>query len=180
MRNRIVCTLAVVGVMALLATLAPGLAQERGDDAERKSKNGLTSGTIDGVEVSITYGRPRVRGRTIWGELVPFGEVWRTGADEATTITFFQDVLIEGEVLAAGTYGLFTVPTPGSWTVIFNRVANQWGAYEYDASQDALRVEVHPASSEPVEEMTFSITGDGVVLSWAKLCVQFTVAAAAS
>lgn len=177
MHKRKAPTLLIVTCLTLVAGLMPALAQERGDDADRKSKNGETTATIDGVDVRITYGRPKVRGRTIWGDLEPYDKVWRAGADEATTITFSSDVLIEGEPLPAGTYSLFTIPSQGSWTVIFNKVAEQWGAYDYDARQDALRVEVEPTSGDHVEELTFSVEGNSVVLAWEALRVAFDVAA---
>ena len=163
--------------LALVALVSP-LAAERADDANRKSKNGLTEGTIDGVEISVSYGRPNVKGRDVWGGLVSYGKVWRTGADEATTISFSSDVTIEGEALAAGTYGLFTVPGETTWEIAFNKVAKQWGAFKYDAAQDALRVTVSPTESDFVESLTFGI-GDGHVgLHWADLGVAFEVAAA--
>lgn len=164
--------------LALVALVATGTAlAERGDDGDRVSKNGAASGTIDGVDVSLEYGRPQVKGRTIWGGLVPYGEVWRTGANEATTITFGSDVMVEGEALPAGTYSLFTVPGEESWTVIFNKTAQQWGAYDYDESQDALRVSVTPRDHEMVEEMDFAVEDGEVVLMWAELAVPFRVEA---
>lgn len=169
---------------ALAATLAVALAlpafAQRGDDTRRKSKNGKTEGEIAGVAVALEYGRPSVAGRTVWGELVPYGKVWRTGADEATTITFSKDVEIQGQALAAGTYALFTIPGEGEWTVIFNKAAKQWGAYEYADAQDALRVQVQPAEGEMVEALDFVIEGDRVILRWEKLRVGFGVAAKAS
>lgn len=177
MRKRTAPTFLIVTCLTVVAGLAPALAQERGDDDDRKSKNGETTATIDGVDVRITYGRPKVRGRTIWGELVPYDAVWRAGADEATTITFSGDVTIEGQPLPAGTYSLFTIPTQETWTVIFNKVANQWGAYDYDDSQDALRVQVQPTTGDHVEELTFSVEGSSVVLAWEALRVAFDVAA---
>lgn len=175
MHKRKAPPLLIVTCLTLVAGLMPALAQERGDDADRKSKNGETTATIDGVDVRITYGRPKVRGRTIWGDLEPYDKVWRAGADEATTITFSSDVLIEGEPLPAGTYSLFTIPSQGPWTVIFNKVAEQWGAYDYDASQDALRVEVEPTSGDHVEELTFSVEGNTVTLAWDTMRVPFRV-----
>jgi hypothetical protein len=177
MIRRLTQSVSLLTALALLALVSP-LAAERPDDTKRKSKNGLTEGTIDGVEVSIEYGRPNVKGREIWGGLVPYGKVWRTGADEATTISFSADVTVEGKALAAGTYSLFTVPGEGSWEIVFNKVANQWGAFKYDAVEDALRVTVTPAESDFVESLTFGI-GDGHVgLHWADLGVAFEVAAA--
>lgn len=154
----------LIGLTTLALALAVALPAfaGRGDDAKRKSKNGKTEGTIAGVAVTLEYGRPNVAGREIWGKLVPWGQVWRTGADEATTITFGKDVLVEGQKLAAGTYALFTIPGEGEWTVVFNRTAEQWGAYDYDAKQDALRVTVKPgATAAPVESLDFVIEGTG-------------------
>jgi len=163
-------------VFAMISVM-PAIAQ-RGDDTERASKNGKVEGTIDGVNIVIEYGRPNVKERKIWGGLVPFDKVWRTGANEATTFTVDRNVTIEGKALAAGTYGLFTIPGETEWTFIFNKVAKQWGAMKYDAAQDALRVNVKPKESEHVEEMTFKIDGNNVVLLWEKLAVGFAVAAA--
>jgi VCBS repeat-containing protein len=160
----------------LVAAALPAFA-ERGDDAERKSKNGKTEGTIGGVTVTVEYGRPNVNGRQIWGALVPYDSVWRTGADEASTITFSADVQIQGQRLAAGTYGLFTIPGEGDWVFIFNKVAEQWGAFGYDPDQDALRVSVAAGAAKHVESMEFVIEGSSVVLRWEKLAVGFEVAA---
>jgi hypothetical protein len=164
-------------MMLLLAVAAAPLVAQRADDADRPSKNGHTAGTAGGAGVVIEYGRPNVKGRAIWGALVPWGQVWRTGANEATTIAFDRDVTIDGQKLAAGTYALFTIPTEKSWTVIFNKTAQQWGAFKYDASQDALRVTIEPAAAEMVESLEFSIQGDKVVMRWEKLRIEFRVAA---
>lgn len=174
-KNLFLLGLAALALVALVTTL-PALAQ-RGDDSDRVSKNGAASGTIDGVDVSLEYGRPNVNGRDVWGGLVPYGQVWRTGANEATTITFSSDVTIEGEPLPTGTYSLFTIPGEDEWTVIFNKTAQQWGAYDYDEGEDALRVTVTPREHEMTEAMDFQV-GDGeVVLLWDELAVPFTVAA---
>ena len=162
----------------LAAVLVTPARAERGDDTDRKSKNGRTTGVIDGVEITLEYGRPNVNGRQIWDGLVPYGSIWRTGADEATTIELSGDAEIQGARLAAGTYALFTLPDAQEWTFIFNKVPEQWGAFGYDPSQDALRVEAAPAEAEHVESMQFDIEGSGVVLRWEKLAVGFEVAAA--
>jgi hypothetical protein len=158
--------------------LAMPVSAERGDDSKRKSKNGIAEGTIDGINVTIEYGRPNVKGRTIWGDLVPYDKVWRTGADEATTFSVDGDVTIEGKALGKGKYSLFTVPGEESWQIVFNSVADQWGAFDYDAGKDVLRVEVEPAPADFVESMTFEIDNGKVVLRWAELAVDFSVAAA--
>ena len=162
-------------VIAMMMTL-PVLAQ-RGDDADRLSKNGKTEGVIDGVETVLEYGRPKVKDREIWGGLVPYDKVWRTGANEATTISFSADVKVEGKTLPKGIYALFTIPGVEKWIIIFNKTAKQSGAFNYDEGQDALRVEVVPASGEHVEEMTFIIEGSSIVLVWEKLRVSIDIAA---
>ncbi len=165
---------------AAAATLAAATgtlhAQERGADATRKSKNGLVEGKIGGAEVKITYGRPEVRGRAIWGSVVPYGEVWRAGADEATTITFSKDVTVAGKPVPAGTYALFLVPKAGAWTFVLNKTAKQWGAFRYAADQDLLRVDATPAAAEHAEQLTFKIDGNRVVLHWEKTAGGFEVA----
>jgi len=164
---------AALSILALACAL-PAAAQ-RGDDSARRSKNGHTEGSIAGVDVTVEYGRPQVREREIWGRIVPYGKVWRTGADEATTITFSKDVRIEGRTLPAGTYALFTIPGQEDWQVVFNKTARQWGAFEYDAAQDALRVTVKPETGEHVEALDFVVEGDRVVVRWEKLRVGFHV-----
>lgn len=171
-----ICLISIILVVFLIATAVPVTAQ-RGDDANRKSKNGKVEGAIDGISVMLEYGRPKVNNREIWGSLVPYDQVWRTGADEATTFTVSNDVTIEGKKLAAGTYSLFTVPGKDEWTIIFNTVAKQWGSYKYDKTSDALRIMVKPKTIEQAEEMTFHIKENKVVLTWEKLAVPFTVGA---
>jgi len=130
--------------------------------------------------VTITYSRPGVKNRVIWGELVPYDKVWRTGANEATTISFSNDVKIEGENLPAGTYALFTIPGKTEWTIIFNKAADQWGSNDYKQEQDALRVKVKPAEGPDEEWMNFvfrnlSLNSADVVFRWANLEVQFGI-----
>ena len=167
----------LVTVLMLAWVVLPAVA-ERGDDSKRKSKNGKVEGTVDGVAVTVEYGRPKVKDRTVWDALVPYGKVWRTGADEATTITLGQDAMIQGQKLAAGTYSLFTIPGETEWTVIFNSVAEQWGAYSYDESKDVLRVTAKPVSAEHQEELDFVIVEDGLHFRWAELALPITVASA--
>lgn len=169
-----ICMLVVVMV---ITSVMPVLGQ-RGDDTNRKSKNGKVEGTVGGAAVVLEYGSPKVNGRTIWGELVPYDAVWRTGADEATTFTVDKAVTVEGQALAAGSYSLFTIPGKEEWTVIFNKTAKQWGAYKYDEGQDVLRVKVKPVVAEYMEAMTFQIDGNKVVLRWEKLAVPFVIGAA--
>ncbi len=164
-------------LVVLLAASTPTLAQ-RGDDSKRLSKNGKTQATIEGVEVTVEYGRPSVKNRTIWGGLVPYDRIWRTGADEATTLSLEADALVEGQALAAGTYSLFTIPGESEWTVVFNKVADQWGAFNYDEAQDALRVTVEPAEAEFVETLEFQTDESNLVLRWAELALPIEFAPA--
>ena len=163
-------------ILAVALLVALPLAAQRGDDADRASKNGRTEGEIAGVGVVLEYGRPNVKEREIFGGLVPYGTVWRTGANEATTITVSADAMIGGETLPAGTYSLFTIPGEGEWTVIFNKVASQWGAFDYAAAEDALRITVTPGECEHVEAMDFVIEDSSVTMRWDTVAVSFDVA----
>ena len=132
------------------------------------------------TDITINYNRPGVKGRAIWGAVVPYDAVWRTGANEATTIQFSDDVWINGNKLAKGLYSLHTIPGPSEWTVIFNSVAEQWGSYSYDEKKDALRIKVTPMPADFREWLTFEIADLNtdtakVVMRWEKLAVPFTV-----
>lgn len=137
-------------------------------------------GSIENLVLTLTYGSPSVKGRVIWGDLVPYQEVWRSGANEATTFEVSADVMIGEQRLPAGKYALFTIPGEQDWTLIFNTVADQWGAYQYDETKDALRVKVMPETSETASEtLEFSVeNGNTVILSWEKIRVPFTVSPA--
>ena len=166
-----------VAALVLGCVAAPALAQL---DLPRPSPKATVSQTVGLTDVTITYCRPSVHGRVIWGGLVPYDQVWRTGANEATTITFSDEVAIEGTTLPAGTYGLFTVPGKDTWTVIFNKGAKQWGAYDYKQSEDVLRIKVKPQPAAFTEVMTFgfpAVTVDAatVALTWEKVEVPFMV-----
>lgn len=139
-------------------------------------------GTIGEAEVSVNYGSPAVKGRTIFGDLVPYGKVWRTGANEATQITFAQDVLVgEAQVpVSAGTYALFTLPADKtSWTFIINEGADLWGAYDYKEEEDIARVSGTAEVVQPgAERMDFSLSESEVRLHWADVVVGFPITAA--
>jgi hypothetical protein len=142
--------------------------------AEAKQRIALT-------DITIKYHRPLVNGRKIWGGLVPYGKVWRAGANENTTIEFSDPVSVEGKPLAKGVYGLHMIPNPDSWTVIFSKTNTGWGSYSYDQKEDALRVDVKPkplAQQEEALEFEFEDlkpTSTAVTLKWEKLGVPFTV-----
>lgn len=158
-----------------LAAALPAVAQTRATDEPRPSPNALVGQTVGTTQIAVAYGRPSVRGRAIFGDaeaLVPLGQVWRTGANEATTISVSDTVRVEGQPLAPGTYALFTIPGADAWTVIFNHTAEQWGAFRYDAGQDALRVTVEPINDAPMQEQfeirfaDVSDTAATMVLHW--------------
>jgi hypothetical protein len=169
---------AVVAALALaLAAAAPAPAQPKGPRPSPKASVMQAVGT---AEVTITYSRPGVKGRVIWGGLVPWDKVWRAGANEATTFAVTQDVTIDGQKLPAGTYSLHAIPGKAEWTVIFNKDAKQWGSFNYKEADDALRIKVKPETGEMTEWLTYSITPAGpyaatVALAWEKLRVPFTV-----
>lgn len=165
----------VTVIMVLMATAA--LAQVR---TPRVSPGGSVSQTVGLTDITLKYSRPGVKGRTIWGGLVPYDKVWRTGANEATTISFSDDVFINGQKLAKGMYSLHTIPGQNEWTFIFNSVADQWGSYSYDETKDVLRVKAKPETADHREWMGFEIndlTTDTakVVLRWEKIAAPFTV-----
>ncbi len=149
---------------------------ESEDKTKRPSPVRQATGTIGDVTVTVDYGSPSVKGRKIWGELVPFGEMWRTGANEATTITVSKAVMVEGQALPAGKYALFTIPNKDKWVIIFNKNADQWGNYDYDQNLDALRVEVKPMPlDQSVEALEFAVENGQVTLKWEKMSVAFKI-----
>lgn len=135
---------------------------------------------VGDTKISVSYHRPNVKGRKIWGELVPYGEVWRTGANNATIIEFSNDVTVNGQPLKKGKYSLHTLPTAANWTIIFNKVADQWGSFTYDAKEDVLRVEATPVSLPFKETMTIEfakVIGNTaeIHIRWGDLAVPITV-----
>jgi hypothetical protein len=162
----------LVGIMILFTTAAC-----QGQMKKRKSPMDSVQQTIQGVEVGITYSEPSKRGRAIFGGLVPYGKVWRTGANEATVLEVSDAVKLEGKSLAPGQYALFTIPGKENWTVIINSVHNQWGAYNYDESKDVLRFQVKSQTAEEVQEkMRFTISEEGKIkLHWDQTVVDFKV-----
>ena len=149
-------------------------------DLPRQSQRAQITQRIGITDITITYHRPLVKGRKIWGGLVPYGQVWRAGANENTTISFPSDVTIEGQRLAAGTYGLHMIPSEDQWTVIFSQMHTAWGSFSYKQSEDALRVSVKPQAADFHNALTYDfdqLQPDSavVVMSWDKLAVPFKV-----
>src|SRR5437762_2044492 len=142
--------------------------------AQLKQRVGVT-------DITITYHRPVVNGRKIWGGLVPTGQVWRAGANENTTIEFSTPVSIEGKPLPAGTYGLHMIPNADTWTVIFSKMAVAWGSYTYNQSEDALRVDVKPHPTEMEEALEYEFEdlkpdSATMTLKWEKIAVPVKLA----
>jgi hypothetical protein len=165
----------------LLFLMIAGAALAQQVDLPRPSPNASVTQTVGVTDITIKYSRPGVKGREVWGKLVPYGEVWRAGANENTTIKFSTPVKVDGHELPAGIYGFQAIPTQGDWTVIFSKDADEWGAFSYKQEHDALRIQVKPQpAAEPRERMGFDFedvtdTSAKVVLSWEKLRVPFTV-----
>ena len=200
-RNYVTCSFTLV-LLILAANIATAQQSLR---FPRPSQKASVMQTIGVTDVTITYSRPAVKSRKIWGDplpeqkaegaatlddqnirpknavIVPYGHVWRTGANEATQFTITDDVLINGQPLKAGTYSLHTIPTRDEWTIIFNSDAGQWGSFSYDEKKDVLRVKAKPqmaADSEELLEYSFDPVGDNsaqVNIRWEKVQVPFTV-----
>ena len=148
------------------------------DGAQKASPLRSVQGKIGTVAVAVQYGSPAVRDRVIWGDLLPYDEVWRTGANEATFVEFAEDVTVEGEKLETGKYSLFTIPKEqGDWTVIFNSEWDlQHGHYQYKEENDVLRVNISPRWEETSQEnLTISIEDYGLLVRWEKLSLPIRI-----
>lgn len=173
MKNARIFSLLALLVAFVFSTVA--MAQEQKPKA---SPAATATGKVGGATVTVNYSSPSVKGRTIWGELVPYGQVWRAGANEATTVTFDKDVMVEGKPLAAGTYSFYTIPAEDKWTVIFNKTAKQWGT-QYDEKQDAQRVTVTPRKAPTMNErLKYDVNSEGLLLSWENMVVPVKITAA--
>jgi hypothetical protein len=147
-------------VFAMVAMLS--IAQD-----DKPSPARTAEGEINGAKITINYSSPAVKGRVIWGDLVPVGQVWRAGANDATTFETSKDIKVQGQTLPAGKYSIFLIPNEGESILIFNKVAKQWGAYSYDESQDALRVNVPSNLGSNMEErLVYEVKADGVEMKW--------------
>ena len=195
-----------VSLFAVLFILCSAIAALAQVDVPRPSQKASVMQRVGVTDITITYSRPGVKGRKIWGDplpeqakvtgeatldnqnerpsgapIVPWGHVWRTGANEATQFVVTDDVLINGQKLAAGSYSLHTIPTKDEWTIVFNGTANQWGSFSYDPAKDTLRVKAKPQwVNDSQEWLTYTfdpVTEDSaqVNIRWEKISVPFTV-----
>lgn len=149
-------------------------------ETPRPSPNATVSQTVGITHVTIDYSSPGVKGRKIWGELVPYSQIWRTGANEVTSITFDEPVKIEGNELPAGTYGIHTIPGEKEWEFIFSKDTEVDAGSQFDEKKEALRIKVKPMEAPFTERMTFTFTNTTntytkVNLIWDKLSVSFDI-----
>lgn len=147
---------------------------------KRQSPHDTTTAKIGGANLKVTYGSPAVKGRTIWGDLVPYDKAWRAGADEATLFTTDKDITINGKKLAAGTYSLFVIPTKDKWTYVFNSQTGQWGikmggAANYDEAKNVLTVTASPQTAPMEEHLKYIFKGKMFGLVWDKLQGMVTI-----
>jgi tetratricopeptide (TPR) repeat protein len=157
-----------------------GRAQSLVLDLPLQSQRAEVSQRIGITDITIDYHRPLANDRKVWGDLVPYGKVWRAGANINTTITFSDPVLIEGKPLEKGTYGLHMIPNADEWTIIFSKNSTSWGAFTYDQAEDALRVTVKPKAADRHNALTYDfdeLKPDSAVveLEWEKVAVPFKV-----
>ena len=190
MKRLHIFSLVVLAMVFIVQLSSPTLAQK---DKVRKSLQASVSQTIGvDTEVTFNFSRPGVKGRTIWGDIVPYGMYpgnkyskdkpypWRAGANENTTIEFNNDVLINGHKVAAGKYGIHMITSKKDWTVIFSKKNDEWGSYSYDEKEDALRISVIPEKASHQEWLTFgfeNLEGSSALafLHWEKLKIPFSI-----
>jgi DUF2911 family protein len=170
----------LAAVLGLLFAASLCQAQSTVLDIPRQSQHAVLTQRIGITDVTINYHRPLVNGRKIWGDLVPYGQVWRAGANENTTIAFSDPVTIEGQPLDKGVYGLHMIPGENEWTVIFSHAATSWGSFTYKQAEDALRVTVKPQPADMHNALTYDFdkltpTSAVVELEWEKVAVPFKV-----
>ena len=168
-------------VMALAGLLMTSTLWAQGDKASRPSPPATATGKIKDATITINYSSPSVKGRQIFGNLVPYGQVWRAGANEATIFETNKDVKVEGKTLPAGKYSLYAIPGEKEWTIIFNKQTGQWGvkrggATSRDEAQDALTVKVKPKkSSSMTERLAYDINDKGFSLRWENVEVPVSI-----
>ena len=168
-------------LVAQLCLIQISVAQSALVNIPRQSQHAILTQRIGITDVTINYHRPLTGGRKIWGGLVPYGQVWRAGANENTTITFSDPVTVQGQPLDKGTYGLHMIPAEDQWTVIFSKMSDAWGSFSYNEKEDALRVSVKPQPTDSHDALTYDFDDlkvDSAVatLRWEKAAVPFKIA----
>jgi len=169
-------------VALLLVLLVTGSALwAQGEKANRASPPATATGKIGEATVTINYSSPAVKGRKVWGELVPYGQPWRAGANEATILETDKAITVEGKTLPAGKYSLFAVPGETEWQIILNSQTGQWGVKRggeanRDAANDVLTVAVKPVAAASMNErLLYEVTPTGIVLKWENLEVPIAI-----
>lgn len=165
-----------ITTLAMSLLVLQGFAQ----DLPRPSQGAEVEQIVGLTEIEIEYSRPNVKGRIIWGELVPYDKVWRTGANAATTISFSEDVKVNGNDVPAGKYGLYTIPGEAEWTIVLSKDNDLWGSGDYSDENDLLRIKAIPTATKFTESLTigFSTVKDdkcSVDISWDELMVSFNI-----
>lgn len=161
----------IIALLAVFSFISCGQSTQQRPSPPAAFKQNLGKATL-----TVQYAQPSVKGREIWGSLVPYHKIWRTGANEATTIEFSNTVTIEGHTIGKGKYALFTLPTPDEWTFILNKDWDQWGAYSYNEQNDVLRVKVKPLLNQPLtEELQFDYTNNQLLIKWEKLVLPVSI-----
>ena len=172
-------TVLVLGLIVLLAATA-AVGQSTQLNLPRDSQRASVTQRVGITDITVKYHRPLVKGRTIWGKVVPYGQPWRAGANENTTITFTDPVSVEGKPLDKGTYGLHMIPNQDEWIIAFSKINTAWGSFSYKESEDALRVNVKPQATEFQEALLYAIdqpTENSAVLTmrWEKVAVPMKI-----
>lgn len=163
----------ILRLFVLLLLLSGLTASAFSQDKKPLSPPMTLEAQVGTTELKIQYNAPSKRGRTLWGDLIPYAQIWRTGANAATKITIDNNIKINGKLLPAGRYSIFSIPDEKVWTIIFNSVADQWGHYNYDASKDVLRVETIPEIIDTShEQMAFAWDNDTLMLTWDRLRIS--------
>jgi len=166
-------------LLAFFATTMVACAQ--GDKSTRPSPPATATGKVGDATITINYSSPAVKGRKIWGDLVPYNKAWRAGANEATIFTTDKDIRVEGKALPAGSYSLFAIPGEKEWQFIFNSETGQWGIKRggdanYDPSKTVLSVNAKPVASASMNErLVYDVNGKGFVLKWDNLEVPVKI-----
>ena len=178
--SRLVVAIAGVLMLAPMCSAQTATGETLMLNLPRASQHAQVSQRIGITDITINYHRPLANGRQIWGKVVPYGQVWRAGANENTTITFTDPVTIEGQALEKGTYGLHMIPTESEWTVIFSKNSTAWGSFTYKQDEDALRVKVKPRPAEMQDALAYDfddVKPDSAVVTmrWEKVAVPFKV-----
>ncbi|HEX2327686.1 MAG TPA: DUF2911 domain-containing protein [Candidatus Angelobacter sp.] len=171
---------ALLAIAFVVATAPAAFPQSALLNLPRASQHATVVQRVGITDITVNYHRPLINGRKVWGGLVPYGQVWRAGANENTTIEFTDPVTIEGKPLAKGIYGLHMIPNENEWIVIFSRASTAWGSFSYDQKEDALRVTVKPQTGDMHEAVTYDFTdikpnSTTVTMFWEKVAVPFKV-----